>query len=298
MKLKAVVWPVLFLLAAVFIEASFLSHAAGGAVLTATGCRQLPPAAAAGGGGACAGVVAKPRIALVIDDFGINGRPGVEEMFSIKRPLTFAVMPRQPASRQLARRAAAAGYQVIVHLPMQPFQGKKSWLGPGAIMAAMPAREIKAVAAADLDDIPYAVGFNNHMGSLITSREELLRPVIEEAAARGFFILDSRTTEESRLYPLAGKMGVPCIQRDVFLDDIRTVPYIKKQLNLLAAIAQKQGGAVGIGHVGHQATARAIAEMIPELEARGIELVYLSELVYGRFPGAVKTPAVLTPPRR
>ena len=227
-------------------------------------------AGAAGAGG--------PRIALVIDDFGFNGRPGVEEMFALNRPLTFAVMPNLPDSCRQARRAAACGYEVIVHLPMQPFHGRKSWLGPGAITAGMSAREIKEKTAAALAAVPYAVGFNNHMGSLITSREEMLRPVLEAAAARGFFVLDSRTTEKSRLYPLARRMGLPCVGRDVFLDDVQSVPYVKKQLELLAAVAERQGSAVGIGHVGHPATARALAEMLPVLEARGIELVYLSEL--------------------
>jgi len=43
-----------------------------------------------------------------------------------------------------------------------------------------------------------------------------------------------------------------------------------------------QGIAVGIGHVGEGGLnmARAIKEMIPVMEAKGIEFVYLSELVF------------------
>ncbi len=57
---------------------------------------------------------------------------------------------------------------------------------------------------------------------------------------------------------------------------------MKKQLELLTDKALTQGSAVGIGHVGvdGEKMARAIKDMIPVMEAKGIEFVYLSELVY------------------
>ncbi|MGQ9511599.1 divergent polysaccharide deacetylase family protein [Thermodesulfitimonas sp.] len=58
---------------------------------------------------------------------------------------------------------------------------------------------------------------------------------------------------------------------------------LKEQLRMAARLAQKRGSAVAIGHVGITGanTARAIREMIPELEAQGIELVYLSNVLAG-----------------
>jgi len=224
----------------------------------------------------------KPKVAIVIDDFGQCYPSGANEMLAIDRPLTVAVMPNGEYSRQQATQAAKLGQEVIVHLPMQPVKGKPSWLGPGAITADMDTEQIRQQVSQDFDQVPYASGFNNHMGSLITSREELLRPVLEVAKEKDFFVLDSLTSTDSKMIPLAINMGIAHAKRDVFLDNIKNEADMKKQLELLADKALVQGSAVGIGHVGEGGLnmARAIKEMIPVMEAKGIEFVYLSELVF------------------
>ncbi|MBO8128412.1 MAG: divergent polysaccharide deacetylase family protein [Peptococcaceae bacterium] len=224
----------------------------------------------------------KPKVAIVIDDCGQSNPGGVKEMLSIDRPLTFAVMPNLENSRRQAVQAAERGYEVIVHLPMQPVRGKASWLGPGAITSEMTAEEIRREVRRNFAQVPYATGFNNHMGSLVTSRDDLIRPVLEVAREKGFFVLDSRTSDKSKIIPLAQSMGIAYTQRDIFLDDVKSVDHMKRQLDLLADKALANGSAIGIGHVGMggEKMARAIKEMIPVMEAKGIEFVYLCELLH------------------
>ncbi|WP_165608409.1 divergent polysaccharide deacetylase family protein [Desulfoscipio geothermicus] len=224
----------------------------------------------------------KAKVAIVIDDLGQRNPEGLKEMISIDRPMTFAVMPNPEYSSRQAVQAAKRGYEVIVHLPMQPVKGKAKWLGPGAITSNMTAEEIRNQVRRDFAQVPYATGFNNHMGSLITAREELIRPVLEVAREKGFYVLDSRTSNQSKIIPLAQSMGIAYTQRDVFLDDVKSISHMKKQLELLADEALAKGSAVGIGHVGlgGKKMARAIKDIIPVMEAKGIELVYLSELLH------------------
>ncbi|MHB1418414.1 MAG: divergent polysaccharide deacetylase family protein [Bacillota bacterium] len=220
----------------------------------------------------------KAKVAIVIDDFGQANTEGVREIFAIDRPLTCAIMPHLEFTQKEAKEAKEKGFEIIVHLPLEPNYGKASWLGPGAITAKMTVAEIKKVAYEDFAAVPNAVGFNNHLGSLITSREDLISPVLQVAKTMGFFVLDSRTSEQSKVIPLAQNLGIAYTQRDVFLDNVKNVTYIKKQLNILADRAIARGSAVGIGHVGlgGEKTAQAIKEMIPVMEARGIEFVFLS----------------------
>lgn len=98
---------------------------------------------------------------------------------------------------------------------------------------------------------------------------------------QGKFVLDSRTSHRTQIGPVAKEMGVPVLQRSLFLDDVNSVAHVKQQLRKLARIARKQGYAIGIGHVGPTgpATATAIREMIPELESQGITIVPLSRLL-------------------
>jgi len=221
----------------------------------------------------------KAVIALVIDDLA-GGEAGRRELMSIKRPLALAIMPGRELSRDIAREAHQKGYQVLLHIPMEPERGKPEWLGPGAITADMSMREVRETLLHDLDDVPYVTGINNHMGSKVTKREDIMREVLTVAKEKNLLVLDSRTTEDTVIPKIAGELGIPVLKRDVFLDDINSVAHVKKQIRKLAGEAVGKGSAIGIGHVGitGKNTVRGITEMIPWLEEQGIELVFIAEL--------------------
>ncbi|MFZ5596429.1 MAG: divergent polysaccharide deacetylase family protein [Bacillota bacterium] len=224
----------------------------------------------------------KARVAIVIDDLGQPNETGIKEIISLGIPVTCAVMPNMENTRKHAEEIHRAGHEVIVHLPLEPVNGKSSWLGPGAITSSLSEKEIRTLAKKDFDSVPYAVGFNNHMGSAATSNEVIMRPILMEAMERGFFVLDSRTTDKTVIPLISKDLGIPCIKRDVFLDNINNVQQIKKQLAVLENKAFKKGTAIGIGHVGggRHTTVKALQEMIPAMKERGIEFVYLSQIVY------------------
>ena len=73
----------------------------------------------------------KNELAIVIDDFG-NNMKGTEDMLNLPVPITVAIMPFLPTSKEDAIHAHDKGHEVIIHLPLEPKKGKKSWLGPGA----------------------------------------------------------------------------------------------------------------------------------------------------------------------
>ncbi len=73
-------------------------------------------------------------VAVIIDDLG-NNMKGTEQILQLPVKVTVAVMPFLPTTKQDATEAHKPGHDVIVHLPMEPKQGKPQWLGPGAIKA-------------------------------------------------------------------------------------------------------------------------------------------------------------------
>jgi len=220
--------------------------------------------------------VSPGKIALVIDDLG-SGVAGTEEIFSLNIPLTVAILPLRPFSKQEAERAKAVGYQVILHHPMEPVSRDQN-PGAGVVTDLMEDEEIIRIVQENLRSIPHAVWINNHMGSKGTADERVVGAVLRAAKEEGVFFLDSRTTAQSVVPAVAGRLKVPSNTNKVFLDNEKKVDYIKGQLEKLVKIAQKNGEAIGIGHV-HPATAEAISQMIPEFEAKGITLVYVQELM-------------------
>ena len=65
----------------------------------------------------------KPKIAVVIDDFGLTYPKNVpdEKWMKVPFPYTAAVMPESPRTRQSARQLEDAGKEVIIHFPFDPF---------------------------------------------------------------------------------------------------------------------------------------------------------------------------------
>jgi polysaccharide deacetylase 2 family uncharacterized protein YibQ len=123
------------------------------------------------------------------------------------------------------------------------------------------------------------VGINNHMGSRFTSSEADMRPVLEEVKARGLAFLDSRTVATSVAGRLASQMGLPHIDRDVFIDNDETVEAVLAQLQRTEEVALKHGHALAIGHP-HATTIEALLRWLPTLKQKGFVLVPASALLH------------------
>lgn len=183
------------------------------------------------------------RIAIIIDDFG-NNMAGSDEMLQLEVPMTVAVMPFLPTTAEDASRAYRQGYDVLVHLPMEPKQGKPEWLGPGAIMASMSDAEVRAKVEEAIDNVPHAVGINNHMGSKITGDERVMGIILDVCRDRGLFYVDSKTNYRSVVPKLCREKGLPLLENAIFLDDVYNTGHVTGQLQKAQKQAREQGPAL------------------------------------------------------
>ncbi|MCL4515415.1 MAG: divergent polysaccharide deacetylase family protein [Firmicutes bacterium] len=228
-----------------------------------------------------------PKVAIVIDDWGY-ARAASQEMLDLPVQLTMAVIPFLPESTQMATEGAQRGWEVILHLPMQPVSSGLR-LEKGTITTNMTDQEIQQLVAEELAAVPGVVGVNNHMGSLATEDRRVMRAVLSVVKEKGLFFLDSRTAVNSVIPEVAREEGIPFGENFLFLDNVNRVEQIDERLKQLMKIALRNGDAIGIGHV-RPDTARAIEAMLPEFKANGVELVKLSDLVLqnrgkvGSFP--------------
>ncbi|MEK3767240.1 divergent polysaccharide deacetylase family protein [Paenibacillus sp. FSL R5-0887] len=219
------------------------------------------------------------KVVIIIDDFG-NGMKGTDEMFSLPIKLTVAVMPFLPTSVKDATRAHERGDDVLVHLPMEPRQGNPKWLGPGAILAKMSDEEVRQKVEAALDNVPYAIGINNHMGSKITGDERIMGVILAVCKERGLFFVDSKTNYRSVAGNMAYRMGLPRVENHIFLDDTHTANHVLKQMGLVNNLAKDQRFCVTIGHVGvyGKETAAGIRSGVEQIKG-DVEFIGISDLV-------------------
>ncbi|MBU9724064.1 divergent polysaccharide deacetylase family protein [Bacillus alkalicola] len=221
------------------------------------------------------------KVAIIIDDFG-GKTGGVRQFFESDIPITLAIMPFLESSTEQAELAYEQGLEVMIHLPLEPKRGKKSWLGPLPITSDLDTEEVKKRVEKAIENVPHAKGINNHMGSKIVEDERIMRAILEVAKEHDFYIIDSGTSGKSVIPELATELNVPYAVRDSFLDDsFSSREHVYKQMLMLCNMAENYGEAIAIGHVGIKGknTFNGINDALPYLEKKNISIVPVSHLL-------------------
>lgn len=220
-------------------------------------------------------VSTKPKIAIVIDDWGYNLK-NFSLLKELGIPVTLAILPRLPFSRQISDLACKNGFETILHLPMEPYE--KVSLEKNTILVTQNSEQITQILEDDLESMFCVKGVSNHMGSKATAESKTMRTVLKCIKKHGLYFLDSFVSSRSVAAQIASDVGLPYVRRDIFLDNRQAKDYIKGQMQKLKAKADLKGKAVGIGH-DRRLTLETLKEVIPELKKQGYRFVLVSELI-------------------
>lgn len=229
-------------------------------------------------GGASAQAQSEAQLAIIIDDIGYSAMLG-QRSLALPGAFTYAVLPLAPHGPRLARQAADAGKEIMIHNPMSNIQGLP--LDAGALSGDMDWHNFSTTLTDNIDALPEARGLNNHMGSQLTQEAAPMGWLMEQLSARGLYFIDSRTTADSRAWETAQRYQVPSLERDVFLDHERDPEQIARQLDQAIALARTRGYAIAIGHP-YPETLEVLEQLQPKLDAAQVTLVSVSELLQNR----------------
>ena len=220
----------------------------------------------------------EPRgmLAVILDDAGYSLQE-LQPFLALPGPLTVAVLPNLPHSAEAARRVLSAGKDLILHCPMEANGGEDP--GPGAIRVGMSEAEIDRTLAADFASVPGARGMNNHMGSRATADPALMEAVLGYLKRQGLFLVDSRTTALTVAPAIASRLGVPFLQRNLFIDDERDEKAVADAFNVGIRQARVLGTAVVIGHVQNKVVLDILRTGQKELVQSGVRLARLEEIM-------------------
>ena len=221
---------------------------------------------------------ARPKIAIVIDDWGYNLRC-LNLLRQIDVPLTISILPNLKFSSKIAEEAQELGKEIILHLPLEPeIEGREIGLEKYTIVSDMSEDEIVKNFRLALSSVPYISGVSNHMGSRATRDHRIMSVIFSELKKDKLFFLDNLVTNESICKSLSAKMEVKFTCRDFFLDNSDDYEYIKEQFMKLIEFTQEFGQGVGIAHA-RRTTLKVLKDTIPLMEEKGIKLVFVSDLV-------------------
>jgi len=217
-----------------------------------------------------------PAISIIIDDLGQQLIVG-ERAVALPGEITYAFLPFTSHATHLAELAHQQNKEVMIHMPMQAI-GENN-LGKGGLTLDMSQQHFMTTLKENLNAIPHISGINNHMGSLLTQYPGHMGWLMAALSERhDLFFVDSRTTEHTVAYQMASEYKIPSINRNVFLDNIRSEAAISRQFDRLIKLAKRNGTAVAIGHP-YAETIAFLEKELPTLEQQGITLIKTSALI-------------------
>ena len=217
-------------------------------------------------------------IGLIIDDFGYRNDHVSNGFLNLSGKLTYAIIPGHEYSQLFSKKAYDAGYEIIVHMPMENI-GKTYGEEEYVLMSYFQDDEIKDRISSAFDQLPESIGLNNHQGSRGTADSRVMTLLAGVIKEKKKFFIDSRTTRNSLAETTMRKYNVQTNKRDIFLDNELDEEIINTQLLKLAELSEEKGIAIGIGHVKPQ-TLSVLEREIPVLQKKGFRFEFVSRLVY------------------
>ncbi|NOZ08698.1 MAG: divergent polysaccharide deacetylase family protein [FCB group bacterium] len=219
------------------------------------------------------------RICIIIDDFGNALDETTLGFFTLETPITAAVLPGKPYSRQIGQIADSLGYEVMVHMPMEPYDAAEEDSSGYLLTDRLNAAEVDSRVAAAFTELPMAAGMNNHQGSKATTSLQLMKDLARILEKRRKYFIDSFTNPESRAFLTMHRFGVKTEVRQLFLDNQPDREHITAQLDSLALLSRDRGTVIGIGHATKAATLEVLREELPGLQSAGYQFLRASEVV-------------------
>jgi polysaccharide deacetylase 2 family uncharacterized protein YibQ len=218
------------------------------------------------------------RVAVIIDDVGYPSEM-LKPYLLFKGKLSFSVLPFLEKTADHARMLHEHGFEIMVHIPMEPVDYPLIDPGPNALLLTDERLTVEHKIRMMISQNPYAVGANNHMGSRATQDAEMMLWTMSVLGQAGFYFIDSVTSPNTCAFNCALREKLPAARRDVFLDNVDSYAAIDAQFEKLKQIAKERGTAIGIGHIQRVHTLPVLNAQYEKLKAENISLVFASDAV-------------------
>src|SRR5580692_236006 len=254
------------------LDQKFLEMSAHGAIpkIAADGVR--PADAFAQPAKALPGKPDAPRIAIIVSGLGVSDSATADAIAKLPGAVTLGFMPYGGDLAALAGRARARGHEILLQVPMEPFDYPDNDPGPQTLLTSLTPQQ-------NIDRLYWLmsrfqgyVGIVGAMGGRFTASEPSFAPILRETAKRGLIFVDDGANARSVAGRIAGGSSLAFAKADLVLDAVPTPAEIDHALGRLEMAARERSFAVGMASA-LPVSIEHIAKWAREAESRGLLLV-------------------------
>ncbi len=220
----------------------------------------------------------KPRIALVIGGLGISEKATASALQDLPPAVTLAFAPYTMDAPRWVGEARREGHEVLLEVPMEPFDFPDSDPGPHTLRAGAAEDSNAERLVWALTRFTGYTGVTNLLGSRFLADADSLEPVMTYLSRRGLLFFDNGSASHSAAPDVASRINAPFVQSTTTIDSIQTAMEIDRQLSDLETQARAHGSAAGAGFI-YPVTVQRVATWAAGLSERGFVLVPASAIV-------------------
>jgi len=223
-------------------------------------------------------VARMPVISIVIGGLGVGAAKTVDAIVRLPSAVTLAFTPYGSDPTKLAERARAQRHEILLQIPMEPYDYPDNDPGPQTLLATLGTEQNLDRLFWHLGRMQGYAGIANFMGARFVATETAMQPIIREASRRGLAYFDDGSAPRSVAAALAQSQALPFAKGDVAIDAVPTAGEVDHALAKLEDIAKERGFAVGTASALPVSIER-IAVWTKGLEGRGVLLVPLTSVM-------------------
>ncbi|MES2750185.1 MAG: divergent polysaccharide deacetylase family protein [Pseudomonadota bacterium] len=216
-----------------------------------------------------------PSIAIVVTGLGIGAAKTADAIIKLPGAVTLAFTPYGSDPGKLVERARAQKHEVLLQVPMEPFDYPDNDPGPQTLLTSLSAEQNIDRLMWHMSRFQGYVGIANFMGSRFVTTDAVMQPIVKEAARRGLAYLDDGSAARSVAGVIAEGQAMPFAKADVGIDTVPTSAEIDRSLARLETLAKERGSAIGVASALPISIER-IGNWAKQLEGRGFMLVPLT----------------------
>jgi polysaccharide deacetylase 2 family uncharacterized protein YibQ len=216
-----------------------------------------------------------PIVAIVVAGLGVGAAKTTDAIMKLPAAVTLAFTPYGSDPGKLAERARAQRHEILLQIPMEPFDYPDNDPGPQTLLTTLTPEQNIDRLYWHLSRFQGYAGIANFMGARFVVSDAVMQPILREAAKRGLGYLDDGAAPRSVAATLAGGQSVPFAKADLSIDAVPTAVEIDRALAKLETLAKERGSAVGIASALPISIER-IGAWTKALESRGIMLAPLT----------------------
>ncbi len=216
-----------------------------------------------------------PVIAIVVGGLGVGAAKTTDAIMKLPPAVTLAFTPYGADPTKLAERARAQRHEILLQVPMEPFDYPDNDPGPQTLLTSLTPEQNIDRLYWHLSRFQGYAGIANFMGARFTAADAVMQPVIREAAKRGLGYLDDGSSPRSAAAAVTASQAMPFAKADFTIDAVPTSAEIDRTLVKLETLAKERGMAVGVASALPISIER-LASWLKTLDSRGIMLVPLT----------------------